>query len=236
MKILVYSDVHGNKDALENLLQSEDYKNADKRIFLGDAVSFCPYPNECIEILKTSGDILLMGNHDYYCTFGISDDEKQNFNKEFLIHLDYIRNIVTSENKEFLKNLNQDLELKINDKKLYFTHFLWETNENLANNPDGRNKPSNLTAEIFDKKIDADYILFGHNHTPNKIEMNNKTFVCVGSLGVRSPANYIIIKTENNEIKIEQKQLNYNYKKVINDMKTLNYPSAKVFTNFFSEN
>ena len=79
MKIIVYSDVHGNKYALEELTKTDDYKTADKRIFLGDSVSFCAYPNECIEILKKSNDEILMGNHDVYCAFGI-DEEEKNFN------------------------------------------------------------------------------------------------------------------------------------------------------------
>ena len=75
MKILIYSDVHGNKDALEKLINHSEYKSADMRIFLGDIVSFCPYPNECINLLKNTNDIVLKGNHDVYCAHGISENE-----------------------------------------------------------------------------------------------------------------------------------------------------------------
>ena len=45
MKICVFSDIHGNYDSLRLLLDSEDFKNADIRICLGDIVVMGPYPN-----------------------------------------------------------------------------------------------------------------------------------------------------------------------------------------------
>ncbi|MBQ8425007.1 MAG: metallophosphoesterase family protein [Clostridia bacterium] len=235
MKILIYSDVHGNKYALEELINHSEYKSADMRIFLGDIVSFCPYPNECINLLKNTNDIVLKGNHDVYCAHGISENEKQNINSGFLEHLEYIRKLVTEDNKNYLKTLKQDFSINNNGKKFYFSHFLWENAEKVANNPDGRHKPSNLTAKIFDDNIDADYIFFGHNHTPSIIKQDNKTFVCVGSLGVRSPANYVILNIENDKISITQNKFNYDEQKVIDEMLDKNYPGAKTIINFFSE-
>ena len=62
MKILVYADVHGNKYALEELYKSDDYHNADLRIFLGDAFALRPYPNECLDELIR----ILVGGHVQY--------------------------------------------------------------------------------------------------------------------------------------------------------------------------
>ena len=46
MKILVIADVHGNSDGLAAVLKSES--DADRTIFLGDAVLPGPQPNETI--------------------------------------------------------------------------------------------------------------------------------------------------------------------------------------------
>ena len=48
MKILVFSDVHGNLNALNALIETKDFKTADKIIFLGDVVFGASRPNECI--------------------------------------------------------------------------------------------------------------------------------------------------------------------------------------------
>ncbi len=71
MKILVYTDVHANKYALEELYKTEDYKHANLRVFLGDAIMMCPYPNECLKNIWDSGDVFILGNHDSYCAFGL---------------------------------------------------------------------------------------------------------------------------------------------------------------------
>ena len=86
MKILLYSDVHGNKDVLERLYASPDYKTSDLRVFLGDAVMLGPYPNECLEMLFSSGDVFLMGNHDSYCAYGLPVEEYPYFKGDKIAH------------------------------------------------------------------------------------------------------------------------------------------------------
>ena len=43
MKICVFTDIHGNLDAFKLLMQTEDFKSADLKICLGDAVVMGPY-------------------------------------------------------------------------------------------------------------------------------------------------------------------------------------------------
>ena len=234
MKILIFSDVHGNKYALEALKNTKDYKTADKKIFLGDSVSFCAYPNECIKILKDSNIEVLMGNHDVYCAFGIPKTELGKFNEGFLKHLDYIRNKVSEENKNYLKNLDYTIKFELSEKKFYFSHYLWKNKETVFANPDGKSKSTILTANLFES-VDADYIFYGHNHTPSIVKKDKKTFICIGSLGVRSPGNYVILDIDNERIKFEHKKLEYDSKKLINEMLIMNYPGVNQIINFFNE-
>ena len=63
MQILIISDVHGNLPALEYVLKSEP--NSDLVISLGDVVNYGPWSNECVELLETlPNKILLKGNHE----------------------------------------------------------------------------------------------------------------------------------------------------------------------------
>ena len=63
MRILVYSDVHGNLPAFEAMLRSVG--NCDLYISLGDLVNYGPWSNECVELaLSLRPSILLMGNHE----------------------------------------------------------------------------------------------------------------------------------------------------------------------------
>ncbi|HEY6901909.1 MAG TPA: metallophosphoesterase [Puia sp.] len=63
MKITVFSDVHGNLPALEELLKRES--SPDQYVFLGDAVNYGPWSNECVELIAGLDNcIRIQGNHE----------------------------------------------------------------------------------------------------------------------------------------------------------------------------
>ena len=63
MRILVISDIHGNLPALEFVLNKE--RSADKIISLGDVVNYGPWSNECVDLMDTlTNKILIVGNHE----------------------------------------------------------------------------------------------------------------------------------------------------------------------------
>ena len=68
MKILVFSDIHGNFTALEAVLA--DAEPADAYWFLGDLVGYGPNPNECVERVSALPNLIcLLGNHDQGALF-----------------------------------------------------------------------------------------------------------------------------------------------------------------------
>lgn len=63
MRIVVISDVHGNLPALEYVLKIE--KSFDLLISLGDVVNYGPWSNECVDLLDTvNNKVLILGNHE----------------------------------------------------------------------------------------------------------------------------------------------------------------------------
>ena len=62
MKILVISDIHGNKFGLEAALDVG--KGCGAVVCLGDIVGYGAHPNECCEILRDRKAQCLAGNHD----------------------------------------------------------------------------------------------------------------------------------------------------------------------------
>lgn len=72
--ITIISDVHGNLEALEAVLQ----KAGSRAVIYcaGDIVGYGPNPNECCEILRSRGVRAVQGNHDLVCaTCGYLDGE-----------------------------------------------------------------------------------------------------------------------------------------------------------------
>lgn len=65
MHYLIFSDIHGNLEALEAVLNDVRRKKIDYFIFLGDLVGYGASPNEVIKrILSLKKIFLVRGNHD----------------------------------------------------------------------------------------------------------------------------------------------------------------------------
>jgi protein phosphatase len=61
-KILILGDVHANLAALDAILDHEG--EWDEVLFLGDAVTYGPHPNEVVDRLRTLAGVFIIGNHD----------------------------------------------------------------------------------------------------------------------------------------------------------------------------
>jgi predicted phosphodiesterase len=79
----VFADVHGNFPALERVLKEARKHGADSYLFLGDIVSYGPFPHQCIELLANMEDIIyLRGNHDHTVGTGIPENGSNRIAKE----------------------------------------------------------------------------------------------------------------------------------------------------------
>jgi predicted phosphodiesterase len=63
-RVAVISDVHGNRLALEAVLDAVAGERADELWCLGDLVGYGPQPNECCRTVAGRADLCLAGNHD----------------------------------------------------------------------------------------------------------------------------------------------------------------------------
>ncbi len=59
----IISDVHGNLEALTEVLRDIESQKVDEIFCLGDIVGYGPNPRECIDICRQF-DMVLLGNHD----------------------------------------------------------------------------------------------------------------------------------------------------------------------------
>jgi len=64
VRYAVFSDVHGNVEALEAVLADAGRHRADVYLCLGDTVGYGPDPNECASRVEKLGGPALVGNHD----------------------------------------------------------------------------------------------------------------------------------------------------------------------------
>ncbi|MFH1622104.1 MAG: metallophosphoesterase family protein [Candidatus Omnitrophota bacterium] len=65
MRYAIFSDIHSNLEALENVLAAYDKEGVDKYLCVGDIVGYGANPKECIQIIRDRSIITVAGNHDW---------------------------------------------------------------------------------------------------------------------------------------------------------------------------
>jgi predicted phosphodiesterase len=59
------SDIHGNGDALDAVLEELEKENVDKYVCLGDVVGYGAEPQRCIKAIREKCAATVAGNHDF---------------------------------------------------------------------------------------------------------------------------------------------------------------------------
>ena len=66
MKLAVFSDVHGNLEALDLFIAHANKQGAHGYACLGDIIGYGPNPNECLEKIRSLDNLhVVMGNHEW---------------------------------------------------------------------------------------------------------------------------------------------------------------------------
>src|SRR5574344_1211966 len=74
MRVAVFTDIHGNVDALRRILSSIRKNKIDKTIFLGDVFFRGDNVKECIDLLIEENIICIAGNCELYFQKGVEID------------------------------------------------------------------------------------------------------------------------------------------------------------------
>ncbi len=109
MRLMVFSDVHGNLEALQSMLKDAAGRNVHRSICLGDLVGYGPHPNECVELVRSLKKCrCLAGNHDVAALWETSPYGMSSVAKEAIL---WTMDQLSTENKEFLAMLPDRLDL-----------------------------------------------------------------------------------------------------------------------------
>jgi predicted phosphodiesterase len=64
MRIGIFSDIHANYEALCSVLASYDEERIDKFMCAGDIVGYGASPSECMDLVRSLTEDVVVGNHD----------------------------------------------------------------------------------------------------------------------------------------------------------------------------
>lgn len=198
MRVLIFSDIHGNLPAFEKMLKAE--AGIDSYISLGDVVNYGPWSNECVDLLESLPAIRLMGNHEEYFIAGNypgKSDLVKAFFQTCIPRFSRMEQILDYQHEYTIGKYN--CRHTINDVYIY---------------PDSE---INAVGNYF----------IGHSHYQFDRRSNDHHVINVGSVGQNrkeiNVINYVVYDPDFD--KVELKSLVYDINKVIDKMKELRYPS-----------
>jgi len=160
MRVLIISDVHANRTALETVLA--DAGAVDATWCLGDLVGYGPDPNDCVEIIRALPNLIcLKGNHD---AGALNSMNLAVFNADARRSLLWTQSNLSPQARRFLEEL-QDKVQRVDDVSLVHgspRDPLWEYVLNT------------VTARINIEKLETPWCFVGHSHQQCMFEMDVK--------------------------------------------------------------
>lgn len=229
MKIAVLSDIHGNMQALERVLEDIKANDCDKVFCLGDLAMAGPEPQKVIDFVeKQSNWTVIQGNTDKMIA-DFTPEILKNTEKAFPVMGHALADDVlflSDDAKNFLKNLSPQKELNVDGVKVLLVHGSpRRNNEDIL--PD---MPLEKVEEIIEG-TDADLIFCGHTHVPAGYQTTKKqTVVNVGSVGrpmtPDAKSCYCIAEFNNGEFTLEHRLLDYNREEAAKIMQSRAFDGA----------
>lgn len=98
-KIAILGDIHANLEALETVLDDCRSQGVEEFLCTGDVVGYNASPRECLDIVRSLGCPVMMGNHDYYVS---SEMDLADFNPHAAFVVEWTRAQLTQDEIEWL--------------------------------------------------------------------------------------------------------------------------------------
>ena len=101
LRIAIISDIHGNREALQSVLDFLDHQNVDRILCLGDVVGYGPEPAWCLTKIMECCEVVVAGSHEH-AVLGLLDLDYFNPVARHATH--WTRNALTEDHMKILRS------------------------------------------------------------------------------------------------------------------------------------
>lgn len=245
----IITDIHGNIEALNSVLEDIKKRNVDDIFCLGDIIDVGPNSKECVDKLIEYNVKSILGNHELYLIRGT--DIEPSIVGEEKEHYKWVKSSLTEREINYIKSLplyyeiNIDYDNTIDNKKIVLCHYL--IRDEKAEQPFEK---SNLKKEIdLWIKYNNPNILYivGHLHKSfdvNEVNGINGDYIeeikelpnieVVDSAGCSYDefVSYLLIEIDKS-IKLQKIKVKFDREKFIEKVINTNFPDKKNILKWF---
>ena len=223
-KTAIFSDIHGNLEAFETVIEDARSQGVTNFACLGDIVGYGPDPAGCLAKVQEIGCVCIKGNHDEDAS---NDRDLWNLSEVARDSLLWTRKRLTTSQKDWLAALPYQKRLGRN----LLVHATLEEPENW------QYVTNKFDAEVALSQQKAPICFFGHTHVPIcyeanglsvqkvgkedvKLKKDSRYLVNVGSVGQPRDgipkACYVVLDSTSS--KITFRRLDYNINNVVKEL------------------
>lgn len=181
MKTLVFSDLHANKKALNDIARI--INKVDRSVFCGDILGYGSDIDYCVDFILNNVDFVVLGNHD---RMAVTDEDIADEHPVVKESIGLTRKKISAEHRRRISLLLKEIW----HEDIYVTHSL--DNGYLRTEAD--------FMKIYEKMLpETKYAFFGHTHEQVLYKKGGKVIINPGSItkGRRGfPRSYILIDNE----------------------------------------
>jgi putative phosphoesterase len=165
MRLGVISDVHGNRVALEAVL--DDMPPVDGLVCAGDVVGYGPWPGDCVEAVRSRDVPTVKGNHDR----AVASGSAFRFNAMARAGVDYARELLDDDDLAWLDGLPTERTVADGRAKIVHGH---------PDDPDHYTYPDEFSGSMLG---DEDALVVGHTHVQSHETFPEGVVLNPGSVG-----------------------------------------------------
>lgn len=232
-KIAVFSDIHGNYQALKSILDDIHKENFDEIICLGDLIAIGPSSEMCLDMIMNSNVKMVLGD----CEFWQINNHDVDFLSQEIKYAKFLKESLPDKYKEYLKTLPFSYEVLVDGHLFTFSHFILDeyTNSSYPFFPDTIVSDQSIYDHLLNSSFE--YFFFGHEHENFEVHMDNRFFSCIGSSGcVRGNVSfYTSIEIDKDMIYIKRNFVLYDRNAFENQLKQKSSSSNEDLKKIFFE-
>lgn len=228
-RVAVLSDIHGNLAALRAVLDDVHRLRPDMTVCAGDLVVYGPFPNECVNLVRSNKITTVTGNRDWavgrrQSTEAYAVPARRDRAAETAIY-EWTTRVVTEPNRLFLSALPRRLRLHLGRLELLLVH-------GTIRSPFEYVRPDDDPAAFAElaELSKADIVVGGHTHVPFRREVGETLFLNAGSVGWpkdgRPDAGYVLIDVSGRDVRVEFRRVAYPVEETIAAIHRFDLPDA----------